>query len=103
MDTERETIAEIISDSAIPFPEIKFEPTVEFNVASADQISKTFMEEVGRVRQQAEQMLEWAVMEIIHWRDKCHELEVENMILQGDFEHERDLNVRELNFKRRER
>jgi len=82
---------------AVPFPEYDVGP---LPATPGEDISITFMNEVRRIRQEAYQWQEWALQEILHWQDKCQELERELMLTEADFENERSINVSIMQDKR---
>lgn len=100
MDIKRQDI-EDLANPGVPYPEIDLAPThyhgddntLSGGIENGQSISETFMSEVSRVRDEAYKWQEWALQEILHWKQRCDELELENMLLQEDFERERKFNV----------
>jgi hypothetical protein len=104
MDIKKQDV-EDLSNPGVPFPEVDLAPSHmhtfnESNILTDDPIhillSETFMKEVNRVREEAYSWQEWALQEILHWKQRCDELELENMLLQEDFERERKFNLEDI-------
>jgi len=73
---------EMISTSAVPLPE---QPDRQMLIQEHGKtLSDTFMEEVQRVRDEANEWQMWALCEIQHWRERCEELELELLSAEAD-------------------
>jgi hypothetical protein len=95
MDTKNQDI-EDLANPGVPFPEVDLSMGME----TGQSITEMFNEEVSRVREEAYKWQEWALQEILHWKQRCEELELENMLLQEDFEREREFNMEDIKPKK---
>lgn len=77
MDIEREDLMHVFKDPAVPLPATQVYTDVRRQNNNSSILQDTINKHVDKVREQMECHLEWAVLEIAHWRQRCEELEIE--------------------------